>query len=234
MVLAACGGGGDGTPTPPTPVPTVRGQRHAIGRDPAGGETQALTALVDAINGAGTTVTWSSDNPTLATVSASGVVTAVATGTAVVRATSVADTRVSGTATITVQSARNITVTPSPVSIGSGQTTRLTATVQIDGGLPTTVTWRSVATNIATVSTNGTVTGVAQGTTQIQAVSTADTTLRGTAVVNIVPVVRSVAVTPATASVFIAATQQLTATVSADAGWPRRSPGGRAIRPWPQ
>lgn len=219
MMLAACGGGGDGGPTPPTPTPTVRG----VSVTPSAatlrvGETQSLTALVDAINGAGTTVTWSSDNPTLATVSASGVVTAVATGTAVVRATSVADTRVSGTATITVQSARNITIDPGTVSIGSGQTTRLTATVQIDAGLATTVTWRSVATNIATVSANGTVTGVAQGTTQIQAVSTVDTTLRGTAVVNIVPVVRSVAVTPTTASVFIAATQQLAATVSADAG----------------
>lgn len=70
-------------------MPTVRG----VSVTPAAatlrvGETQTLTALVDAINGAGTSVTWSSESPTLATVSAAGVVTAVGTGTAVIRALS--------------------------------------------------------------------------------------------------------------------------------------------------
>lgn len=218
-LLAACGGGGGDGPVVEPPVPTVRG----VSVTPAAatlrvGETQTLTALVDAINGAGTSVTWSSESPTLATVSTTGVVTAVATGTAVIRATSVADARQSGTATITVQPARNILIDPGTASVGTGQTVRLTATVQIDPGLPTTVTWRSVATSIATVSSSGVVTGVAQGTTQIQAISTADTTLRGTAVVNVVPVVRSVAVSPTSASVFIGDTRQLAATVSADAG----------------
>lgn len=217
-ILTACGGGGNDGPVDPPP-PSVRG----VSVTPASltlrvGETQALSALVDAINGAGTSVTWSSESPSLASVSSSGLVTAVATGTAVVRATSVADPSKSGSATITVQPARNITIDPGTLSIGTGQSIRLTATVQIDPGLPTSVTWRSVSSAIATVSTNGTVTGVAQGTTQIHAISTADTTLRGTAVVNVLPVVRSVAVSPTTASVFIGATQQLAASVSADAG----------------
>ena len=234
-LLAACGGGGGDGPVVEPPVPTVRG----VSVTPAAatlrvGETQTLTALVDAINGAGTSVTWSSESPTLATVSTTGVVTAVATGTAVIRATSVADARQSGTATITVQPARNILIDPGTASVGTGQTVRLTATVQIDPGLPTTVTWRSVATTIATVSSSGVVTGVAQGTTQIQAISTADTTLRGTAVVNVVPVVRSLAVSPTSASVFIGDTRQLAATVSADAGVAQTVTGGPAIRPSPR
>jgi uncharacterized protein YjdB len=79
------------------------------------------------------------------------VVTAVTIGTATIRATSVADTRVSATASITVQAARNISLTPATVSLGTGQTQALQATVQIDPGLPTTVTWRTSAATIANV-----------------------------------------------------------------------------------
>ena len=117
-----------------------------------------------------------------------------------------------------MQSARNITVTPSTVSLGTGQTQALQATVQIDAGLPTTVTWRTSAATIATVSAAGVVAGVTLGTATITAVSVGDTTLRATTTVNVVPVVRAVAVTPTTASLFINLTQQLTATVTADAG----------------
>jgi uncharacterized protein YjdB len=182
------------------------------------GETQSLSAVVDAINGAGTGVTWSSESPTVVSVSSTGLVTAIAIGTGTIRATSAADTRVSATATITVQAARNISLTPTTVSLGAGQTQALQATVQIDPGLPTTVTWRTSAATVATVSAAGVVAGVALGTATITAVSVGDTTLRATATVNVVPIVRAVAVTPITASLFINGTQQLSATVTADAG----------------
>jgi len=181
-------------------------------------ETQSLNAVVDAINGAGTGVTWTSESPAVATVNGAGLVTAVTIGTATIRATSVADTRVSATASITVQAARNISLTPATVSLGTGQTQALQATVQIDPGLPTTVTWRTSAATIANVSAAGVVSGVAQGIATITAVSVGDTTLRATTTVNVVPVVRAVAMTPTTASLFINATQQLTATVTADVG----------------
>ncbi len=181
-------------------------------------ETQTLSAVVDAINGAGTGVTWSSEAPTVATVSASGVVRAVAVGMATVRATSIADSRVSGTASFTVQAVRAVTIAPTTVSLGTAQTRTLVATVQIDDGQPTTVTWRTSAAAIATVSQAGVVTGVAIGAATITAIATADTTLQSSSTVNVVPVVRAVAVNPATVSMFINGTQQLTPTVTADAG----------------
>lgn len=220
LALAACSGGGD-TAGPPVVVnpPTVR----SVAVTPTVatirvGETQSLSAVVDAINGAGTGITWSSESPTVAAVNSTGLVTAIGIGTATIRATAVADTRVSSTATITVQAARNIAVTPTTVSLGTGQTQALQATVQIDAGLPTTVTWRTSAATIANVSAAGVVSGVALGTATITAVSVGDTTLRATTTVNVVPVVRAVAVTPITASLFINTTQQLSATVTADAG----------------
>ena len=218
LALVACGGEASGPPTPVNP-PTVRGV--AVTPTVATirvGETQPMNAVVDAINGAGTGVTWSSESPAIASVSSTGLVTAIAIGTATIRATAVADTRVSATASITVQGVRNISVTPATVSLGTGQTQALQATVQIDAGLPTTVTWRTSAATIATVSAVGVVSGVAQGTATITAVSVGDTTIRGTATVTIVPVVRAVTVTPTTASLFINGTQPLTATVTADVG----------------
>ncbi len=220
LALAACGGGGDSA-GPPVVVnpPTVRGV--AVTPSVATirlGETQSLNAVVDAINGAGTGVTWSSESPALATVNSTGLVTAIAIGTAIIRATSVADTRVSTTASITVQAARGVTVTPAAVSLGTGQAQALQAVVLIEAGLPTTVTWRTSAATIANVSATGVVSGVALGTATITAVSVGDTTLRATTMVNVVPVVRAVAVTPTTASLFINNTQQLTATIAADAG----------------
>lgn len=217
--VTACSGGDGGTPPPPPPTPTV----NSVTVTPSAatirvGETQSLNAVVDVSNGAGTGISWSSEQPSVASVSASGVVTGLSTGTAVIRATSTVNAQRSGSATITVQAARTLTVSPATANIGVGQTAALTVSIQLDPGLPTTVTWRSSATNIATVNANGVVTGVALGSTQITAISTADTLLRASTTVNVVPSVRSVSVTPTTATLNINDTRAFTATVTADAG----------------
>ena len=221
LTVGACGGdsGGGGGVTPPPPPPVVR----SVSITPSTatvrvGDAQALSALVDAGTGVATTVTWSSESPSVASVSSTGVVTGVGTGTATIRATSTANSAVSGTALIVVQPARSIAVSPGITNIGTGQTATFTATLQIDPGLSTAVQWRTANAAVATISVNGVVTGVALGTTQITAVSQVDTTLRASATVNVTQVVRTVAVTPTAATLNINNTQQLTATVTADAG----------------
>ena len=67
-----------------------------------GGTTQ-LTATVDATGGASEAVTWTSDNETVATVDATGLVTGVAEGAATITATSDHDGTKSDTSTITVE-----------------------------------------------------------------------------------------------------------------------------------
>ena len=181
------------------------------------GDIQSFSATFDADPGVSRAVTWSVDNPSIARVSALGEVTGVAPGTAVVRATSVADTRVSATASITVGSLRTIVVSPATSSIATGEERTLTAVVNIEAGLSRDVTWRSSAPAIATVTTmSGIVRGVALGTTTITAVSLADSTLRGSAVINVVPVIRAVTVTPTIATINSGNTQQLTASVVAE------------------
>jgi len=82
------------------------------------GTTQGFVANVDADAGVARTVTWSSTNQAVATVTAAGVVTAVAPGAASIVATSTANTTVTGAAAVTVRaptpatiSVQNITLT---------------------------------------------------------------------------------------------------------------------------
>lgn len=85
------------------------------------GDSQAFVANVDADPGVARTVTWTSSNNAVATVTAAGVVTAVTPGAATITATSTANTTVSGAAAITVRqpipatiSVSNVTVTGTP------------------------------------------------------------------------------------------------------------------------
>ncbi len=92
---------------PPPPTPTVK----SISVTPDGasvgvGQTIVMSAAVVADEGVATTVTWSSSDPTKATVNAAtGVVTGVAVGAVGIKATSTVNPAVSGNATITVVAA---------------------------------------------------------------------------------------------------------------------------------
>ena len=61
-----------------------------------------LSATVDALNGAPTTVTWSSSNPSVATVSPAGLVTGLAAGSATIIATSTFDATKKAMCSVTV------------------------------------------------------------------------------------------------------------------------------------
>ena len=60
------------------------------------GDSQTVTATVDAEAGALRTVSWTSENSTIATVTANGVVTGVSVGTATLRASATANPAISG------------------------------------------------------------------------------------------------------------------------------------------
>ena len=98
-------------------------------------------------------ITWSSSNEGVATVNASGVVTGVAiSGTpAVITATGT----MSGIATSVMINVTGFVISPNPGYVGEGQTAVVSAPA---GGY--TLVWSSGDENIATVSSDGTVTGV--------------------------------------------------------------------------
>src|SRR6185437_8810979 len=179
------------------------------------GQTVQLTATPKDANGnplTGRTITWSSSNTSVATVSSSGLVSGVVAGSATITATSEGQ---SGTAAITVTnvSVASVTVSPATASVVAGQTVQLTATPKDANGTALTgrvVTWSSSNTAVASVNASGLVTGGAAGSATITATSEGKT---GTAAITVTSVpVASVTVTPASASVAAGQTVQLTAT----------------------
>ena len=175
IALAGCGGGDGGAGPLQQTVATVT----VIGSATTltiGAQTTLVAAAADAQGRtvSGRTVTWSSNAEAVATVSSSGVVTAVTAGTA--RITATIDNK-SGSLDITVAlpPVVSVTITPSPATVAVGATLQLAAELKSGTGAVLTgrnVTWQSGDVSKATVNaTTGLVTGVADGQTTITATS---------------------------------------------------------------
>jgi len=193
------------------------------------GETVQLTAMVTDANGdelSGRPVTWQSSASGVATVSGSGLVTAVAPGTATITATSDGKT---GKSTITVRKVpvASVDMDPGNATLEIGQTIQIRATPRSADGDALegrSVVWSSSATAVATVNQSGVVTARSSGSTLIRATSEGVT---GTALVevSVVPVA-SVQVTPDTATLLAGQSLQLQAR-TLDAGGDQLS--GRTV-----
>jgi hypothetical protein len=118
-----------------------------------------------------TGVSWISETPEVATVSTSGLVTPVSPGTTTLTVTK---GNIDATAEITVTAATlvSIALTPDAPSTPLGQTIQIIATgTYTDGEMRpmTDVSWTTETASVATVSSSGLVTPVAEGTTTVTA-----------------------------------------------------------------
>ena len=164
------------------------------------------------------TVTWSTSASSVATISATGVVRGAGAGSASIKATRGSKT---GSATLTVTNLVSVApVSTVAVSLASstitpGQTTQATATTRDSSNNVLTgrvITWSSGNTAVSTVSASGLVTAVTAGATAITALSE---TKAGNSTITVsapAPVpVASVSVSPATPSIQVGSTAQLSA-----------------------
>ena len=139
------------------------------------GGTETLTATVEPANATNQAVTWSSDNISVATVDANGLVTAVAEGSATITVTT-EDGSKTASCTVTVTTATvpvtGVTLDPTSLTLDVNQTAPLTATITPSDATNQNVTWTSDNPSVATVS-GGVVTAVAPGEATITA-TTAD------------------------------------------------------------
>lgn len=141
-----------------------------------GGTTQ-LTATVNPSDATDKSVSWSTSDSSVATVS-NGLVTAVGAGTADITVTTTdgaktATCRVTVTAPVAVT---GVQLDKSTLSLEEGANYTLTATVAPANASNKNVTWSSSDTSVATVNSSGKVTAVAEGSAVITARSAADTT----------------------------------------------------------
>jgi uncharacterized protein YjdB len=226
FLLAACSGvknsstsgGSSGSGNQPTPASLAGLSVTPSAMSIAAAATVSLHAMGTYSDGSTkdltSSVTWSSSDTKIASVSAAGVATGVATGIATVAAHS---GTLGASATITVKGASatlsSIAVTPATPSIPINTTLQLTATGSYSDGsssdLTAFVTWSSSTIATATVSVSGLVEGVAGGSSTITA--TLGTVSNSTSVTVTAPTITSISVTPDDLTLPIGISQQFTA-----------------------
>ena len=177
------------------------------------GDTLRLAAEATDANGhlvtTGAEFGWASSDTLLATVDATGLVTGVGAGDVSLTATS---SGVVGQAALTVLARVSATVTVDPGSIvfsALGDTVRLAAEVRDQIGrviVGAPVSWASGDTLVAAVDSTGLVTAVGNGTARVTAAADEVT---GQSQVTVVQSVRSVVVTPPTATIPVGDTLRL-------------------------
>ncbi len=164
------------------------------------------------------TIAWSSSDRTIATVSANGVVSALAPGVARIAASALGKSAVA-TLTVTPRTVASVVVNPAAVSTRVGQTAPLQAiTLDDEGGALTgrPVVWASSNTAVATVNAQGVVAGIAPGAATVTATSEGRV---GPAAVNVsVPPVQTVTVSPAADTVAVGIDRPHTALLRDAAG----------------
>lgn len=158
--------GGSTPPTPPSPTGVTLNKATLVGQV---GYSETLTATITP-SGATGTIVWSTSNGSVATVS-NGTVNLVSAGSATITAT-IQGTALSASCAVTVSSQpiapTGIDVSPSSASVAEGKTIALSYTLT-PAGATGTVTWTSSDDSVATVNSNGVVSGAAEGNVTITA-----------------------------------------------------------------
>jgi len=133
------------------------------------GSSQQLASTIAPANASNKNLIWSSDNTAVATVSSTGMVTAVSIGTATITVTTEDGGKTSTTAITTTNQifVSSITVSPTTATITMGNQQQLTATILPANASNKNISWTSSNTSVATVNWLGLVTSVAPGTCNI-------------------------------------------------------------------
>ena len=154
-----------------------------------GNESQQLTATVLPAE-ASQELMWTSSDESVATVSQSGLVSAVAPGQAVITATTTDGTDLSASCNVTVLhvQAESIQLNVTTAGLNEGSTLQLTATILPEECDIKTVLWASNNPSVATVDSNGLVTTHSVGTATITAITTDGSNLSTTCTVTLLPV----------------------------------------------
>ena len=232
-LIAGCGGGAsNGGAGPPASTPALTVVRVSLDTDamPVG---QTTTVRAAGLGGKGEAVgigtpVWSTSSSAVATVSANGVVRAVAPGETMVIATVGG---VQGQAPLTVVQVPIARVSISPVAVRMvrGATLQLTATALNFSGqaLPDrTIRWTSADASKATVTASGMVTAVSPGVTTIVATGELVSASAVVTITDVADAVAKVSLSPTVGSLTVGETVQLVATLTDIAG---SALGGRTV-----
>ena len=133
------------------------------------GETAQLTATVEPENVSNKFIIWTSNNESIATVDATGTVTAVGASNVPCIITARCG-KVSRSATVRVSrfiAVESIALTPAELSLEPGKSAQLTATVLPENATDKSLAWQSSNENVATVDSQGKVDIISSGSAVI-------------------------------------------------------------------
>ena len=172
-----------------TVKPTVQATGVALGKSSTSlqvGQSETISFSVQPA-GASQSVTWSTGNAAVATVDATGKITAVSPGTAVITATTGNGKTANVTVTVSAATATGVTLGKSSTALQVGQSETIGFTVQ-PAGAAQSVTWSSSNPAVATVdSATGKITAVSVGSATITAKTANNKTATCTVTVSAAP-----------------------------------------------
>lgn len=185
--------------------------------------TETLTATVK--QGSSTitnqTITWTSSDSAVATVSNSGKVTAQKEGTATITAALANGQKATCKVIVTKEkvAVTKITLTPATLNLKVGENDSITAAVEPNNATDKTLTWVSSNTAVATVDNNGRVSAVGEGSATITATAKDGSNIKATCEVTVTAAVvkaAEVTLSAPTLSLEVGQSGSLTATVKPD------------------
>ena len=159
-----------------------------------------------------TGVTWTSSNPSVASIDSNGLATTLAAGTTTITAT-VGTFTDSSVITVVAAHLQTITLTPTNVTMASGTQQQFTAVGNFDDGSTQVLTpalWSSSSTSVLTIDQNGLALAVGPGTSTVSV--TSGTVSASTSVTVSTATLVSLAIAPANSSMPDDATKQFSAT----------------------
>ena len=175
------------------------------------GMTKKLEATITPEDAMNKTITWTSSNTEVATVSSKGVVTAKGAGTTVITAMTYNDKTAKCTITVE-QPVTNIDFSEKIVPLWIGETKGLIVEVTPTTASNTSVSWASSDDNVATVSSKGIVTAKGKGTCTITCTAADGYGAKTTCEVTVKQQVTEIALSETNASLWVGNTKTIIAT----------------------
>lgn len=177
------------------------------------GSTAQLTAVVASDEPlTDTSVSWSTSDPSVVTVDSSGLLTGKGNGTAIITAISNAENYYYAQHRVTIDTLVSKITVSGTSKVDAGNTTQLSVSVTPAAATNKTLTWTSSNEAVAVVNGNGLVTAVSEGTATITATATDGSSVKGTLVITVYPLPKSVTIS-GESNLLVNTTVQLSATI---------------------
>lgn len=178
------------------------------------GETYQLSASIAPNDATNKNVTWESSDPTVATISSSGLVKALKSGSTTITVTT-EDGGFTATSTIEViQYVSDITLDSQSVTIYENESWKLNASIGPENADNKIVVWESSNPTVATVDQNGLVSALSVGTTTITATAQDESGVSASCIFTVNKHVEDISLSSSSVDITIGNTFTLTASVT--------------------